>query len=148
MPLHAQSPHHKHKLQFSQASGQAKPKPKILVVEDDTSLCDAYRARLEEEGYTVIASSDGKTALELAVQEMPDIILTGIMMPKLSGFDTISILKSTPELQHIPIIVCGALSDSEDIETAHKLGAAEYLVASQVTIEEVVAAVKRHVPKA
>lgn len=148
MALHAQSPHHKHRLQFSQSTDEPSRKPKILIVEDDTLALNTYITRFEEEGYIVIPASDGEVSLELAVREMPDIIVTGILMSKISGFDMIDILKTTPQLKHIPVIICSALSDQQDIDRGLKLGAVEYLVKSKIALEDLVAAVKKHTPKA
>lgn len=116
--------------------------PKILLVEDDVALRDIYSARFSAENYTVSCATDGEEALTVAVKERPDIILLDIMMPKISGFDVLDILRATPETKVTKIIVMSALSQPSDIEKGKALGADEYLVKSQVTLTEVVVKVK------
>lgn len=115
---------------------------KIMLVEDDIALRDIYTSRFEAEGYEVAVASDGEQALTVAVKEKPDLILLDIMMPKISGFDVLDILRNTPETKTTKIIVMSALSQTADIEKGKTLGADEYLVKSQVTLSEVVEKVK------
>lgn len=115
---------------------------KIMIVEDDPTLRDIYTTRFSAEGYTVVSASDGEAALTIAVKEQPDLILLDIMMPKISGFDVLDILRATPETKDTKIIVMSALSQTADIEKGKNLGANAYLVKSQVTLSEVVEKVK------
>lgn len=110
---------------------------KIMLVEDDNNLREIYEARLLAEGYEIVSAEDGEQALAMAVKEKPDLIISDIMMPKISGFDMLDILRSTPETKHTKIIMMTALSQAEDRERADKLGADKYLVKSQVTLEDV-----------
>ncbi len=116
---------------------------KILIVEDDISLRDVYSARLEAEGYTVTTASNGEEALAVAVKERPDLIILDVMMPRISGFDVLDIVRTTPEIAHTRVIMMTALSAPEDRERGEKLGVDQYLVKSQVTLEDVVATIKR-----
>ncbi|MDP4038803.1 MAG: response regulator [bacterium] len=116
---------------------------KILLVEDDINLRDIYYARFEAEGYQISVASNGEEALAAAVKERPDVILLDIMMPRISGFDVLDIIRSTPEIAHTKVIMMTALSEESDRERGKKLGVDEYLVKSQVTLEEVVDTVKR-----
>lgn len=110
---------------------------KIMLVEDDNNLREIYEARLLAEGYEIVAARDGEEALALAVKEKPDLIISDVMMPKISGFDMLDILRSTPETKDTKIIMMTALSQAEDKARADKLGADRYLVKSQVTLEDV-----------
>ncbi len=110
---------------------------KIMLVEDDNNLREIYEARLLAEGYTIVSAEDGEQALAMAVKEKPDLIISDVMMPKISGFDMLDILRSTPETQHTKVIMMTALSQAEDKMRADKLGADRYLVKSQVTLEDV-----------
>jgi DNA-binding response OmpR family regulator len=116
---------------------------KILIVEDDISLRDVYSARLQAEGYTIATASNGEEALAVAVKERPDLVLLDIMMPRISGFDVLDIIRTTPEIAHTRVIMMTALSSPEDRERGEKLGVDQYLVKSQVTLEDVVASIKR-----
>lgn len=117
---------------------------KIMLVEDDNNLREIYEARLIAEGYEIVSAKDGEEALALAVKEKPDLIISDVMMPKISGFDMLDILRTTPETKNTKIIMMTALSQAEDKARADKLGADRYLVKSQVTLEDV-AAVAREV---
>lgn len=110
---------------------------KIMLVEDDNNLREIYEARLLAEGYEIIGAKDGEEALAMAVKERPDLIISDVMMPKISGFDMLDILRSTPETKDTKVIMMTALSQAEDKARADKLGADRYLVKSQVTLEDV-----------
>jgi DNA-binding response OmpR family regulator len=110
---------------------------KIMLVEDDNNLREIYEARLLAEGYEIVSAKDGEEALALAVKEKPDLIISDVMMPKISGFDMLDILRSTPETKDTKVIMMTALSQAEDKTRADKLGADRYLVKSQVTLEDV-----------
>lgn len=119
-------------------------KRKILLVEDDTALASVYRSRLELEGFDVCEANNGEDALSLAVSEHPDLILLDVMMPKISGFDVLDILRNTPETTNIRVIMLTALSQPKDKERAEQLGVDDYLVKSQVVIGDVVERVRYH----
>ena len=114
---------------------------KIMVVEDDASLREIYSIRITAEGYEVVSAGDGEEALAVAVREKPDLILSDVMMPKISGFDMLDILRSTPETANIKVIMMTALSADDQRERGERLGANRYLVKSQVGIEDVVNAI-------
>lgn len=110
---------------------------KIMLVEDDNNLREIYEARLQAEGYEIVSAHDGEEALALAVKEKPDLIISDVMMPKISGFDMLDILRTTPETKDTKVIMMTALSQAEDKSRADRLGADRYLVKSQVTLEDV-----------
>ena len=114
---------------------------KILLVEDDQSLREIYGIRLTAEGYEIASAGDGEAALALAVKERPDLIISDVMMPKISGFDMLDILRSTPETANIKVIMMTALSADDQKSRGESLGADRFLVKSQVGIEDVVNAV-------
>jgi two-component system, OmpR family, phosphate regulon response regulator PhoB len=119
-------------------------KKKILLVEDDTSLAAVYRSRLELEGFDIREVNNGEDALTAAIEFKPDLILLDAMMPKISGFDVLDILRNTPDTTNIRVIMLTALSQPKDKERAESLGADDYLVKSQVVIGDVVERVKFH----
>ena len=108
-----------------------------MLVEDDNNLREIYEARLLAEGYEIVSARDGEEALALAVKERPDLIIADVMMPKISGFDMLDILRNTPETKKTKVIIMTALSQAEDKARADQLGADRYLVKSQVTLEDV-----------
>lgn len=110
---------------------------KILLVEDDNNLREIYEARLMAEGYDIVSARDGEEALTVAMKEKPDLVIADVMMPKISGFDMLDILRTTDETKNVKVIMMTALSQAEDKARAEKLGADRYLVKSQVTLEDV-----------
>jgi CheY-like chemotaxis protein len=114
---------------------------KIMLVEDDKSLREIYGVRLLAEGYDIVSAGDGEEALAMAIKERPALIVTDLMMPKISGFDMLDILRSTTETKNIKVIVMTALGSEEQRARGDMLGADRYLVKSQVGIEDVVRAV-------
>ncbi len=111
---------------------------KLLLVEDDNNLREIYEARLQAEGYTIVTAKDGEEALVVAKAEKPDLIISDIMMPKISGFEMLDILRNTENLKNVPVIMLTALGQNDDQQRADKLGADRYLVKSQVTLEDIV----------
>jgi CheY-like chemotaxis protein len=111
---------------------------KILLVEDDKSLREIYGVRLLAEGYDIVSAGDGEEALAMAIKEKPQLIISDVMMPKISGFDMLDILRSTTETRDIKVIMMTALSSDDQRARGEQLGADKYLVKSQVGIEDVV----------
>jgi CheY-like chemotaxis protein len=111
---------------------------KLMLVEDDNNLREIYEARLQAEGYTIVSAHDGEEALVVAKAEKPDLIISDVMMPKISGFEMLDILRNTDELKDVKVIMLTALGQSDDQQRADRLGADRYLVKSQVTLEDIV----------
>lgn len=123
------------------SQGQMK---KILLVEDDDALASVYQTRLEAENFSIKRVPNGEDALAAALSYKPDLILLDVMMPKVSGFDVLDILRNTPETTNVKIIMLTALSQDSDKERAQSLGVDDYLVKSQVVIADVVDKIKAH----
>ncbi|MGB4800872.1 MAG: response regulator [Candidatus Saccharimonadales bacterium] len=113
---------------------------KILLVEDDDNLREIYQARLIAEGYDIVTAQNGEEALVVAKQHHPDLIISDVMMPRISGFEMLDILRNTEELKDTKVIILTALGQAEDQDRAGGLGANRYLVKSQVTLEDIVKA--------
>jgi DNA-binding response OmpR family regulator len=122
----------------------AAPMKKILLVEDDDALANVYLMRLQAEGFALRREANGEDALAAAREYEPDLILLDAMMPKVSGFDVLDILRNTPETANVKIIMLTALSQESDKERAQGLGVDDYLVKSQVVISDVVERIKHH----
>jgi CheY-like chemotaxis protein len=113
---------------------------KVLLVEDDNNLREIYQARLQAEGYDIVSAKDGEEALVIAKQEQPDLIISDVMMPRVSGFEMLDILRNTEGLKDPKVIMLTALGQADDKNRAEELGADRYLVKSQVTLEDIVKA--------
>ncbi|MBL8122130.1 response regulator [Candidatus Saccharibacteria bacterium] len=120
-----------------------KPK-KILLVEDDNALANTYLARLQAEGFDIRRAANGEEALAAAKEYKPDLIVLDAMMPKVSGFDVLDILRNTPETANVKIIMLTALSQDSDKQRAQGLGVDDYMVKSQVVMSDVVDRIKYH----
>lgn len=125
------------------SSAPARPK-KILLVEDDDTLASVYKTRLHAEGFDLRRVPNGEEALAAALEYKPDLILLDVMMPKVSGFDVLDILRNTPETTNMKVIMLTALSQESDRERAESMGVDDYLVKSQVVIADVITRIKHH----
>jgi DNA-binding response OmpR family regulator len=117
---------------------------RILLVEDDDALANVYLTRLQEEGFDTRRVDNGEDALAAALSYKPDLVLLDVMMPKVSGFDVLDILRNTPETAGLKVIMLTALSQESDKERATSLGVDDYLVKSQVVIADVIERIKHH----
>ena len=115
---------------------------KILLVEDDDGLAQVYLTRLETEGFLVKRVPNGEDALAAALEFKPELILLDVMMPKVSGFDVLDILRNTPDTINVKIIMLTALSQESDRQKAESMGVDDYLVKSQVVIADVIERIK------
>jgi DNA-binding response OmpR family regulator len=127
-----------------QTSDAGRAQKKILLVEDDDALASVYQTRLQAEGFDVRRVPNGEDALAAALEYKPDLTLLDVMMPKVSGFDVLDILRNTPETAKIKVIMLTALSQESDKDRAKNLGVDDYLVKSQVVIADVVDRIKQH----
>ncbi|MBP9852582.1 MAG: two-component system, OmpR family, phosphate regulon response regulator PhoB [Patescibacteria group bacterium] len=117
---------------------------KLLLVEDDNALATVYLTRFQAEGFAIHRVENGEEALAAAREYQPDMILLDAMMPKVSGFDVLDILRNTPETANFKVIMLTALSQDSDKQRAQMLGVDDYLVKSEVVISDVVDKVKHH----
>ncbi|RLS52289.1 MAG: response regulator [Planctomycetota bacterium] len=106
---------------------EAPPIGRILVADDNQQNRDLLEAFLADDGHEILMAVDGKEALQIATTQMPDLILLDIMMPKLSGYEVCSQLKSDPQTRSIPILMVTALKEMGDIERALTAGADDFL---------------------
>jgi DNA-binding response OmpR family regulator len=117
---------------------------RILLVEDDDALANVYLMRLQAEGFETRRVANGEEALAAALSYKPDLVVLDVMMPKVSGFDVLDILRNTPETANLKVIMLTALSQDSDKDRADSLGADDYLVKSQVVIADVIERIKHH----
>jgi DNA-binding response OmpR family regulator len=102
----------------------AREKPLVLVADDDEDILDLVTFRLEHSGYAVIQARDGEEALERAMNELPDLAVLDVMMPKVDGLDVCRVLRADDE---VPIIMLTARSTEDDLLLGLDLGADDYL---------------------
>lgn len=124
-------------LNIRSSMSQHQPKKRVLVIEGNQKVATTLVHALHAKDQEAKIVDNGEDALTTTLEYMPDVIITNIMVPKVSGWDIISILKETPETQNIPIVVLSGLSRDEDKQRAADLGVAEYLVAGEVTTKDI-----------
>jgi CRP-like cAMP-binding protein/CheY-like chemotaxis protein len=100
---------------------------KILIIEDNTDIRENVVEILELAGYTVFEADNGKTGVELAIKNLPDVILCDIMMPELDGYGVLYILNKNPETATIPFIFLTAKAERIDQRKGMEMGADDYL---------------------
>lgn len=120
---------------------------KVLIIEDDTFLSSLLKGRFEKEGFEVHQAFDGNQALEVLKEEIPDIILLDLIMPKKSGFEVLESLSLDPRLSRIPVVIVTNLAQEEDIEKVRSLGALEYFVKARTSIDDLIQKVKEIISK-
>lgn len=107
---------------------------KVLVVEDDTFLSNAYRVKLTKAGFDVKNALDGQEAIDLLASYTPDIILLDIVMPRKDGFATLEEIKTNDKWKNIPVILASNLGQKEDKEKGMRLGAAEFFIKTDFSL--------------
>ena len=100
---------------------------KILLVEDETALREVVSFNVQNAGHDIVESDNANNALMLMEEFLPDLILLDIMMPGLKGDQLLAIIRSTPKLKNIPVIIISAKSSEEDIVSLLEAGADDYL---------------------
>ena len=110
----------------------------ILVVEDDKFLSSAYRLKFTKAGFDVKIAMDGAEAMKTLAGFKPALILLDLVMPVKDGFSVLSELKADSRLKSIPVIVTSNLSQKEDVDKAKTLGAADFFVKSDISLDDLV----------
>ncbi len=100
---------------------------KILVVDDTPSTRQLISGYLQDNGYQVIEAEDGKEALEKAIENIPDVVITDVVMPEMNGFELCRSLKKNPETQGAKIVVCTSKNQDIDRLWGMRQGADVYL---------------------
>ena len=106
---------------------------RVLFVEDDSSVAQMYKLKLELDGYDVEVASDGEKALEMARRAAPDIIFLDIRLPKLDGFGVLEALRKDPKTANLPVVILSNHSEKQLVERGLRLGALDYLIKTQTT---------------
>lgn len=110
----------------------------ILVVEDDAFLRSAYTIKLTKADFTVKAATDGEEAMEMLKTYTPDMILLDLVMPRKDGFSTLEDIKKDSKLSKIPVIVASNLGQQEEIARVKALGADDFIIKSNLSLEDLI----------
>lgn len=115
---------------------------KLLLVEDDEFLQKILLAKFLKEGFDVVAASDGEKALEMLNADPPKLVLLDLILPKMTGFDVLSEIRTKPATKDMPVIILSNLGQEEDIRRGKDLGALDFLVKADISVNDVVRKVK------
>ncbi len=118
---------------------------KILILEDDKIVRSALKVVMINEGFETYYTDDGMEALEIAVQNRPDIVLCDISMPKMSGYEFFKLLRSKPETSHIPVIFLTALVSDEEVQLGLEMGVNAYLKKPMRPVE-IIDTIRKNLP--
>jgi DNA-binding response OmpR family regulator len=115
---------------------------KVLIIEDDDFLRSLAVTKLEKEGLAVTMAANGQEGLAQVAATAPDLIILDLMLPIMSGFDVLKTLKASDTTKNIKVIVFSNLGEESDIKTCLDLGANDYLVKANFTLDELVEKIK------
>jgi DNA-binding response OmpR family regulator len=103
------------------------PDSTVLVVDDDPVILKLLEVNFEMEGFTVLLARDGQEGIDVARSDRPDVIVSDIMMPRKSGLELVTELKSDPSTNDIPIILLSAKAQNADVRSGMEAGADDYI---------------------
>lgn len=103
------------------------PAPTVLVVEDDPTILQLLEVNFEMEGYIVLRAEDGEQGLAMARESRPDVIVSDVMMPKMSGLELVQALKTSADTKAIPVILLSAKAQGSDVRLGLEAGADDYV---------------------
>jgi DNA-binding response OmpR family regulator len=111
---------------------------KILIIEDDNFLQGLEVAKLEKEGYKILTASTGEEALKKIDEPAIDIVLLDLVLPDFDGFDILKKIREKEDMKNTPVIVFSNLSEEKTIKKSQELGATDFMVKSNFTLDELV----------
>lgn len=123
-------------------TGSKKDKVFILVVEDDKFLRELLVRKLSGEGFDVKNAIDAETAFSILAERKPTIILLDLILPGVDGFEILARVKANPKLADVPVIILSNLGQKEDLDKAMALGAKDFMVKANFTLDEIVTKVR------
>ena len=119
---------------------------KILIIEDDKFLAKMLSRMLESNNFDIALASSGKEGLKKAASEKPELILLDIMLPDVDGFEVLGSLRKAEATKTIPVVILSNLGQPEDMAQGRNLGVQDYLVKSDLSLDEVVNKVRKYLP--
>jgi len=118
---------------------------KVLIIEDELILLDLLTKKLSREGYEVKTAQNGKEGMLMMEKEVPDLVLTDIIMPEKDGFAVIAEMKQNELLKNVPIIIISNSGQPVDLDKARGLGVFDWLVKTEFDPQEVIEKVKNKI---
>ncbi len=121
--------------------------PKIAIIEDDSAISQMYRFKFEALGYTVETAENGKLGLELALSMKPDIILLDLMMPEMTGDQTLEHLRQDAWGKNVKVIILTNMGEQEIPPKVKELGVSGIILKADMTPRQVADIVKKELDK-
>lgn len=122
-------------------------KGRILFIDDDNFLRKVYQAELREKGFDVYLAVDGVDGLQKVSEVNPDLIILDLILPRKNGFEVLRELKQLDETRSIPVVILSNLAQSEDQKKALDLGAVDYLIKDNTTLDSIAGKINLHLSK-
>ena len=126
----------------SAPNGDTAAKKLVMVVEDDKFLRELLVRKLMSEGFAVESAIEATAAFTILAQFVPSIILLDLILPGVDGFEILTRIKADPRLVNVPVIILSNLGQKEDLDRAMTLGAKDFMVKANFTLDEIVAKVR------
>ncbi|MFH1662157.1 MAG: response regulator [Candidatus Falkowbacteria bacterium] len=120
-------------------------KNKVLIVEDEATISELYKTKLEAGGFEVFVANNGADGLKIAKEKKPHIVILDVILPQLDGFSVLEEIKKDSSTKKIPVIMLTNLGTDEDKEKGKKMGAQDYLVKSNLTPAQVEEVIKKNI---
>lgn len=111
---------------------------KVLLIEDEKFLSNILKLKLERAGFSVLQAYDGEEGLQIIKEQNPSLVILDLVMPKMSGFELLERMSMDPQIAKIPVVVASNLGQESDMEKAKRLGAVDYYVKAQTSVDQLV----------
>ena len=119
----------------------------ILIIEDDDFSRELLRKKLSSGGFNIIEATSGDRGIDMMIQKKPDVVLLDLLLPNVDGFSVLTQAKTHNDIASIPIIVLSNLGQQDDIERGIKLGASDYLIKSQIDLDQIIDKINKIIGK-
>ncbi len=122
---------------------------RILLVEDDQFLRELMLTKLKREGFSVIVAVDGREGLDAILHQRPALVLLDVILPGIDGFNVLQQARAAadPTVAKTPIILLSNLGQDSDVQKGRQLGATDYLIKANLTIDEIIKKIRKYIPE-
>lgn len=117
-------------------------KKTILIVEDDEFLRSLTAKRLQKEGYEIVVAVDGESAFKMVTDSKPALVLLDLLLPGKDGFEVLKQIRGDASTKDLPVIIFSNLGRKEDIEKGQQLGATDFLIKANFTLDDLAQKIK------
>ena len=125
----------------------AEEKQLILIIEDDEFFSGLVAQKLNQAGFEVLIARSGKEAFEIMADRVPSLAILDLMMPEMDGFEVLSRMRKDDKLKNVPVVVLSNLGQREEVDKAMALGADDFLIKVNFTLDEIVDKIKETINK-